>query len=103
MAEQHEKKQKPGAEPLPNHINVSVVTTSGTYPPGEEYVQVPSHQKVEQVLKDAARKLELTNTNGWVAQVNRNPIDPNKNYIENGLAGQVDIDWGPTEGGGGGR
>jgi hypothetical protein len=28
-------------------------------------------------------------------------IDPSKTYAENGLSGNVEIDWGPSEGGGG--
>ena len=28
-------------------------------------------------------------------------LDPDRSYAENGLSGEIEIDWGPSEGGGG--
>ncbi len=83
-----------------NKVEVSVATTSGFYP-DNGFNSVPVNQKVEVELKKAAKKLKLTDTSNWVASVSKNPIDPDKSYAENGLSGQIEIDWGPREGGGG--
>lgn len=81
-------------------VGVAVVTTSGSYP-AEGFEKTPSHQKVEIILKKAARKLNITDTSGWVAMVGDAEIDPNTTYIDNGLHGRIEIDYGPREGGGG--
>lgn len=81
-------------------IEVAVSTTSGFYPT-TGFDQVPIHQKVEIQLHKAAKTLNLADTTGWIASVNKTPIDPTRSYEDNGLKGQVDIDWGPREGGGG--
>ena len=84
----------------PNHIEVVVVTTSGTYPAtGTD--QVPIHQPVHAQLAKAARALNITDTTGWIARVNGTEIDVNKSYLENHLSGSITIDYGRQEGGGG--
>lgn len=84
----------------PNHIQVVVVTTSGTYP-ASGADEVPVHQPVNVQLKKAADALNITDTSGWIARVNGAEIDVNKSYIDNGLSGSVTIDYGKVEGGGG--
>lgn len=81
-------------------VEVAISTTSGFYP-STGYERVPLHQKVEVVLQKAAKALNLADTAGWIASVNKSPIDPTRSYEDNGLKGRVDIDWGPREGGGG--
>ena len=85
-------------------VEVSISTTAGFYP-AEGYVQVPVDEKVEFQLEKAGRELDIKSTSDWVAKVNgpkgMRAIDPMKTYMENELSGQVDIDWGPKEGGGG--
>ncbi len=81
-------------------IEVAISTTSGFYP-STGYERVPVHQKVEVELHRATKALKLADTAGWVASMNKSPIDPSRSYEDNGLKGQVDIDWGPREGGGG--
>ena len=81
-------------------IRVAVLTTSGSFP-SEGFERVPINQPVDVVLKRAAKHLKLTDTDGWVARVDETEIDPTKNYRDNGLAGEITIDWGPAEGGGG--
>lgn len=79
---------------------VAVVTTSGSYP-ATGFEKTPVHQKVEVILKKAANKLNITDTTDWVAIVNESEIDFGQTYLELGLHGQVEIDYGPREGGGG--
>ena len=85
-------------------VEVSISTTAGFFP-AEGFIPVPSDQKVEVELEKASRTLDLKDTVSWVATVTGPPgkrtIDPGKTYAENGLAGKVEIDWGPSEGGGG--
>lgn len=85
-------------------VEVSISTTAGFYP-AEGYEQVSVDEKVEVQLEKAARDLDIKPTSDWIAQVNGSEglraIDPMKTYMENRLSGQVDIDWGPKEGGGG--
>lgn len=81
-------------------VDVAVVTTSGTYPESG-FDKTPSHQKVSVQLSKAARELNLASTDGWVARAGGNEIDPTKSYLDNGISGEILIDWGPRQGGGG--
>lgn len=85
-------------------VFVSISTTAGFYP-GEGFSRVPSHQKVDVELAKAKSELKIKDTAGWIATVTNSSgkrvIDPEKTYLENGLSGEVEIDWGPSEGGGG--
>ena len=85
-------------------VEVSVSTTAGFFP-AEGFNHVPVEQKVEVELQRAQHELKIKDTAGWVASVNgpsgKRAIDPAKTYRENGLSGKVEIDWGPSEGGGG--
>jgi len=92
--------QVTGNKKTDSHVDVVILTTSGSYPStGTD--SVPSHQKVRQQLKKAAQALGLVDTDTWVAKVGGREIDPEKSYIDNGLTGSVRIDFGPREGGGG--
>lgn len=83
-----------------NHNEVTVLTTSGSYPAtGTDRVSV--HQKVRQELEKAARELKITDTAGWVAEVGGRVIDPEKSYVDNNLSGKVRIDYRREHGGGG--
>jgi hypothetical protein len=81
-------------------VEVRVVTTSGTYPT-HGFEKTPSHQPVRQVLKEAVRELKIRDTQGWIALAIGREIDPDKSYEGNSLKGEVVIDYGPKEGGGG--
>ena len=100
MNEQNQEAQKAG----PQFVEVSISTTAGFYP-AEGFDQVSAHQKVEVQLKKAQKELNINDTTGWVASVitpnGKQPVDPEKSYLQNGLSGRVEIDWGPSEGGGG--
>lgn len=82
------------------HIEVQVVTTSGSYP-AEGTVRESVNQSIDIVLKKAQKALEIADTDGWIVSVGSNEIDPRKSYAENGLKDSVKLDWGPREGGGG--
>lgn len=90
--------------PQEHFVEVSVSTTAGFFP-SEGFVRVPTHQKVEGLLKHAQRELHIKDVAGWIATVTtesgKRQIDPNRSYLDNGLSGRVEIDWGPSEGGGG--
>lgn len=83
-------------------IGVAIATTSGFYPE-TGFIQVPANQKIEVELRKAAKALNLTDTSNWVTKVEGRTIEPNQSYAENQLSGEVEIDWGPREGGGGQR
>ena len=83
-----------------NFIDVAISTTSGFFP-ATGFERLPNHQKVEIQLEKVAKALHLADTTGWIATVDKRTINPQQNYEENSLSGEVEIDWGPTEGGGG--
>lgn len=83
-----------------NHLEVAVLTTSGSYPE-HGFEKTPSHQKVKVILKKAADKLGIVSTENWIAKVQGREINPDLSYDENHLTGKVTIDYGPREGGGG--
>jgi hypothetical protein len=83
-----------------NHVEVTVVTTSGRYPAsGTDRNSV--NQPVENVLKKAANELHIVSTTNWVARIGGRELDVSKSYVDNGLSGTITIDYGPREGGGG--
>ncbi len=79
---------------------VTVITTSGVFP-AQGALRVPPEQLIANVLARAARKLDITDTTDWVAQVNGVDINPQHTFAQAGLSGEVDIEWGAREGGGG--
>lgn len=81
-------------------VQVRVVTTSGSFPK-EGFERVPINQPVKVVLHKAADALKITDTNNWVARVGEGELDVAKSYSDHHLTGQVVIDYGPKEGGGG--
>jgi hypothetical protein len=92
-AEQHAKAK-------PQHIEVAIVTTSGSLP-AEGFDTVPINQPIKVLLDRAAKKLGITDTTNWVAKVGSKELRPQSSYEDEGLSGQVEIDYGPREGGGG--
>jgi hypothetical protein len=81
-------------------VQVAAVTTSGSYP-AEGYDKTPANQKVKIFLVEAARELRIADTSNWVARVGNREINLEQSFAENGLVGQIDIDFGPRESGGG--
>ena len=83
-----------------NFVEIAVHTTAGIYP-SADYVEYPSHQPVRHALQTAEKKLKITDSSNWVALIGEKEINPDASYADQGLTGQLDIDWGPREGGGG--
>ena len=83
-----------------NFVEVAVVTTSGSYPKNG-FERTPIRQRISVILKKAANKLKITDTTNWVATVNDQEINVDATYLDLGLSGEVEIDFGPREGGGG--
>ena len=85
-------------------VEISIATTAGFYP-AEGFERVPVHQKVSVLLERAQRELRIKDIAGWIATVTdgsgKRQIDPACSYLDNGVSGNVEIDWGPSEGGGG--
>lgn len=81
-------------------IKVAVVTTSGVWP-HEGFAVVPKTQPVKVQLQHAVKNLKITDVTNWVAKVGKKELNIDKNYLDNGLSGEVEIDYGPREGGGG--
>jgi hypothetical protein len=82
------------------HIDVAVHTTAGRFP-ATGYDSTPIHQKIRIMLERAATALKITNIDQWVARADGKELDPNTTYLESNLHGQIVIDFGPRESGGG--
>lgn len=104
MQADQSKGQGGAADHPGDFVEVSISTTSGFFP-AEGFNRVPARQKVEIELEKAKNEIKIKDTVGWVATVTgpggKRVIDPVKTYIESALSGKVEIDWGPSEGGGG--
>lgn len=91
-------------QPHDQFVEISISTTAGFYP-AEGFERVPLHQKVSVLLGKAQAELKIKDLAGWIATVTegsgKRTIDPARSYLDNGLSGKVEIDWGPSEGGGG--
>lgn len=85
-------------------VEISISTTAGFYP-AEGFERVSVHQKVSVLLEKAQKELKIKDIAGWIATVTgdsgKRQIDPARSYLDNGLSGKLEIDWGPSEGGGG--
>jgi hypothetical protein len=84
-----------------DHVFVALVTTSGSWPK-QGFDRVPEDQPVKAFIARAVAELRIVDTKGWIATVDGREIDPEKNYKENRLCGEVCIDYKPKHGGGGG-
>lgn len=104
MNTEHKTEVEGGHEPQDHFVEVSISTTAGFFPTGG-FNRVPVNQSVDIELLKAKEELKIKDTAGWVASVitpeGKRTIDPAKTYAENGLSGELEIDWGPSEGGGG--
>jgi hypothetical protein len=85
-------------------VELSISTTAGFYPM-EGFERVPVHQKISVLLSKAQKELKITDVAGWITTFTdgsgKRQIDAERSYLDNGLSGKVEIDWGPSEGGGG--
>ena len=81
-------------------VRVSVLTTSGSYP-RHGVDPEPRDVTVSSILDKAKASLRLTDVSNWIATVGGREINPALSYAANHLAGEVKVQWGPREGGGG--
>ena len=81
-------------------VLVTVLTTSGIFP-AQGALRVDADEVIATVLERASKKLKLTATVGWVVQVSGNDVNPSLTFAQAGLTGEVDLEWGAREGGGG--
>lgn len=86
--------------PSGKFVDVRVVTTAALFP-SEGYERLPAAQKLTPILHRAAAALGLTDTSDYAVTVAGNVVDPNQTYEALGLAGHVDLRWGPKAGAGG--
>jgi hypothetical protein len=86
-----------------DHLEAQVITPSGIFPDDEKWRRVKASDLVSDLLDRAAQKLKLTNVSDWVAFVDDRQINPAQTFEQNGLSGQVEIEWHKPEGGGGAR
>ena len=90
----------PGNNSDDNFVHVAVHTTAGIFP-DEGYARYPVNQPVKHALDVAEKKFKITDSANWVALIGEKEISPDGSYGGQELSGQLDIDWGPREGGGG--
>jgi hypothetical protein len=86
-------------------LGVAVLTTSGRWPE-TGFGTMNDDEKVRRVLDEAAKKLKIKDTTGWVATEGGTTKEVNQDlsFKDNGLTtGDVVIDFGPSHGGGGAR
>ncbi len=91
---------KEAQKPEKHTINVRVITSSGHYP-AHGHEKVPLTELVRDILARAAASLGIVDTTQWVANINGAPVDVSKSYEQLALHGEVKIDYGRSEGGGG--
>jgi hypothetical protein len=81
-------------------VLVTVVTTAGTFP-AEGAKRYPASTPIAEVLADAARKLHITGTETWIVTVAGRDVNATLTFAQAGLSGEVALEWGAREGGGG--
>jgi hypothetical protein len=81
-------------------IAVTIFTTSGSYP-AQGALRVPPSTVIAHVLAKAAKALSLADTSTWVVTRDGMEIAPSQTFEQAGLHGEVELEWGAPEGGGG--
>jgi hypothetical protein len=84
----------------PDKVLVTVVTTAGTFP-AEGAKRYPASTLIADVLAQAAHKLHISDTEGWIVTVAGRDVNPMLTFEQEALSGEVALEWGPREGGGG--
>jgi hypothetical protein len=84
----------------PDRVLVTVVTTAGTFP-AEGAKRYPTSTPIADVLAAAARKLHITVTETWIVTVAGRDVNSTLTFAQAGLSGEVALEWGAREGGGG--
>jgi hypothetical protein len=77
------------------HVKLAIRTPSGTWPT-EGFMEVPARRDVREQLTRAVEALGIeADTNGWEASSEGRSIDAQATLMENGLAGEAIIRYGP--------
>ena len=80
---------------LLQHLKLAIRTPSGTWPT-EGFMEVPARRDVREQLTRAVKALGIEgDTNGWEASFEGKNVDARTTLMENGLAGEVIIRYGP--------
>jgi hypothetical protein len=83
-----------GDDPI-QHVQLAIRTPRGTWPT-EGFMEVPARRGVREQLTRAVEALGIEDaTNGWEASSEGRSIDARTTLMENGLAGEVIIRYGP--------
>jgi hypothetical protein len=81
-------------------ILATVVTTAGLFPP-EGANCYPASEIIANVLALTAKKLDIADTAGWTVTVGGRDVDASLSFAQAGLTGEITLEWGAPEGGGG--
>jgi hypothetical protein len=85
------------SDDLLQHVELAIRTPSGTWPT-EGFMEVPAQQDVREELIRAAEALGIqAHIKGWEASSEGQIIDTRATFIENGLSGEVIIQYGPPD------
>ncbi|MGA3124319.1 MAG: hypothetical protein ABSF69_26470 [Polyangiaceae bacterium] len=94
-------KEQQMSEQQDKHLGAAVVTTSGRWP-ASGFENVPDHEKVRKLLDEAAKRLDLAGTHDWIATIGTKTLNADESFKANGFTrGDVVIDFGPRQAGGG--
>jgi hypothetical protein len=85
-----------------NVIEVAVVTTSGRWP-SKGFEHLEAQEPVQVALTKAVHELHIVGAEGWLATANGRELDPRHSFAQQGLTGEVTLQYGPRAGGGGGH
>jgi len=82
---------------LLQHLKLAIRTPSGTWPT-EGFMEVPARRDVREQLTRAVKALGIEgDTNGLEASSEGKNVDARTTFMENGLAGEVIIRYGPPD------
>ncbi|HBK07621.1 MAG TPA: hypothetical protein DDZ81_17510 [Acetobacteraceae bacterium] len=84
----------------PDKVLVTVITTAGTFP-AEGANRYRSSEIIADILAMAAKKLDISDSASWIVTVHNRDINPTHSLEQAGLSGEIDLEWGLREGGGG--
>ena len=80
---------------LLQHVKIAIRTPRGTWPT-EGFMEVPAQRHVREQLTRAEEAFGIkVDTNSWEVSSEGRSLDARATFIENGLAGEVIIRYGP--------
>lgn len=99
MTHNHDKDEE--KQQHEHDVAVAVFTPEKVYPDDHDFRRIPKTETIKHVLKLAAEKLDIKNTDGWVVLIRGEEVDPDHSFKHLHLSGIVEILWHKGEGGGG--